>query len=286
TTWLVAVNASATDAAFEVTLAGESRALQPGPLRGVVLPARRATAFDLNSFALGERALAATVRASLGRIAVSVIGVDERGLRAGIGVRVLSRTWDLPASEADSSGALGVLSGRSETPFRVRSKGAEAQDVLTDVSVPPLRAGSFAVSASGSFSAASEGPAPFATVRRLARTGVPDEAALVGAPAGARVWAAPPVGPPEAGGGSLLIQNPAGRPARATVSLLGPSGPVAASEQAIDLGPGQTQEIDLSDQTSPVSALVQAETGTVVVARSVVWAGGFATALALPVRLV
>ena len=86
-TWIVVMNPFPGDAVFTLTVLQEDD--PPGNLsewNDFVLKGGRSTAFRLNDFAEGDRALGVRIRSSLGRIAASTLGVSKnRGVRSAVG---------------------------------------------------------------------------------------------------------------------------------------------------------------------------------------------------------
>jgi hypothetical protein len=169
---LVVVNPFAQEAVVDVGLFTEDDVIRHGNLSGVVIPPRRAEAFDLNRFALGEETLLAEVRASLGKVAVAGIGVGtERGLRATLGVSASSSTWILPASKDSDPGRVSVLgTAPRDAPFQVLAQGGEGSKVIVDEEeVAPNSVHSLKVSLPGTgVVVQGTGTVPFVAGRRLA----------------------------------------------------------------------------------------------------------------------
>lgn len=288
---LVMMNPFATDAAVDITLAGSRRIVRPGALRGLVLPSRRSMSIDLNRFALGEEALAATVRATLGRVVVGGLGLPKRGLRSAVGVPRPAGAWVLPGFGDDGTTALQVMvPGLREAPFRVRAQRVDGQTPLLDEA-----------SADGGFAEAFEleaeragliveaaGPQPFVASRRTASTAAGDGALTGGAPPVAGgAWLALPATAPGGGGARLIIQNPGGDTARGRVTLFTDTGPVEAPTLVnLTLGAGRITIVDLSTVAGlrPVAALVEVTDGTLVPAQVSISSDGYAVSVGIPLE--
>ena len=169
---LVVVNPFAQEAVVDVGLFTEDDVIRHGNLSGVVIPPRRAEAFDLNRFALGEETLLAEVRASLGKVAVSGIGIGtESGLRATLGVSASASTWILPAAKDSDPGRVSVLGTASrDAPFQVLAQGAAGSKVIVEEEeVAPNSVHSFKVPQEGTgVVVRGAGTVPFVAGRRLA----------------------------------------------------------------------------------------------------------------------
>ncbi|MGH2682828.1 MAG: DUF5719 family protein [Actinomycetota bacterium] len=285
---LVIMNPFSTAATVDVSLAAARRLVRPGALRGLVLPPRRSASIDLNRFALGEGAVAASVRATLGRVVAGAVGISTEGVRAAIGVPAPARAWVLPGIADDGMTDLQVfVPGREEAPFRVRAQRVDGQGpVLDEASV----AGGFAekfeleVDQAGLVVEAA-GAKPFVASRRTGSTDAGDGALTAGAVPSATRWLALPASRPGGAGARLLLVNPGGRTARARVTLLSDTGPVdAPSLQDVTLEPGRILVVDLSSIAGlrPVAAVVEVMDGTLVPAQESISSEGYAVSAGIP----
>lgn len=283
--WLVVLNPYSVDAIFDVALTGAEPVAQAGELRGVVLPARQAAALNLNRFALGMKTLAATVRVSLGKVAVAGFGLGESGVRSVLAAAVPARRWFLPGAADDGPSSLAVLAPEAEVPLGARIQGPDAQvdAALGDTAVPAGRADTFEVLALQSGLAVNtKGPAAFVAGRRLSLSTAGDQGATGGTTRTARHWIAPPALGPEGGQSFLIVQNVGAEAISAGVSLLTPEGRTEPPElAAIAVEPGLTLVLDLSEASGSrgVTAVVEADRGTLVVAQASVSSAGYAVAV-------
>lgn len=283
--WLVVMNPFAVDAAFDVALARPDEVVRPSGLRGIVLPARRAVALDLNRFALGERAIGVTVDASSGRVAVATVGLGkDRGLRAAIATPSLSRTWLLPGGLDDAPGTLLVLAPDRELPLTASWLGPEGPvDLIRDVSVPTGLTAAFDVGQTGgSLVVASEGRAPFVAGRRVALVTSGDLASTTGSARAGAVWVALPAGPPDGGAAFLILQNPGAAEVRVRLRALTAEGPADLTGLGQTVLPaGRSVAIDLAAPAGgrPVAIVVEALGGTLVAAQASHSEAGYAISL-------
>lgn len=285
--WLVVLNPFSVDATFDVMLTAKEPIAQPGPLHGILLPARQAVALDLNKFALGKKTLAATVEVSSGKVAVSGIGLGENGIRSTQAVPAPARTWFLPGAADDGPTALSVFAPGGDVPLGATIQGADSQaDAgLGDITLPAGLADTFEVLAIQSgLAVATKGTGVFVAGRRLSLSTAADQAATAGASRGARGWIAPPALGPEGGQSLLIIQNLGPQATSVRVSLLTQEGrtePPELAELTVDAGLARVVDITDASGGRPVTALVETDGGTVVVAQTSITTGGYAMSLGL-----
>jgi hypothetical protein len=287
--WLLVLNPHTIDATFEVLLTGKEPVAQTGELRGVLLPARQAAAIELNRFALGKKALAATVRASAGKVVVAGLGLGESGLRSVLGTANPARSWYLPGAADDGPSVVNILAPERDAPFGATVQGSESQaDAgLGDATVPAGLADSFEILAlQAGIAVATKGTGGFVAGRRLSLSTAADQGATGGAPRGTRGWIAPPALAPDGGQSFLILQNVGPQQTSARVSLLTEGGRVEPPElAALTVEPGLTRVVDLTETSGgrPVTAVVETDEGTLVVAQASITATGYA--IGMGVRL-
>jgi len=280
---VVVTNPFPQEAVVSLWLTDERVTLKPGELQGIVLPARRSIAFDLGDFSLGKETLAATVDVGLGKVAVGGVGISEEGIRGAVAVSSPATSWVLPGARDRDPSALAVLgTGRVEAPFRARVQGAEGQvEVISEASALPGKATTHGVPAQGAgIVVQADGAEPFVAGRRLVAPG--DLAGVSGVPEGATGWVALPTTSPVGGAATLIVENPGDSVADVRIRLLTETGPAEAPEIGrLTLRPGGFRAVDLEAfvGTEPVSVVVGAETGTVVVGQASRDDEGFAVAL-------
>jgi hypothetical protein len=285
---LMIMNPFATAATVDVSLAAAGRLVHPGALRGLVLPPHRSASIDLNRFALGEAALTATVRATLGRVVSGAVGLSTGGVRSAIGVRAPARAWVLPGTADDGRTDLQVMvPGRQQAPFRVRAQRADGQvPLLDEASVAGGFAEKFELEAEqAGLVVEAAGTPPFVASRRTGSERAGDGALTTGAVPRAARWMALPASRPGGSGARLVLVNPSGRSAQARVTLLSDTGPIVApSLGSITLGPGRILVVDLSSVAGlrPVAAVVEVIDGTVVPAQESISPDGYAVSVGIP----
>jgi Family of unknown function (DUF5719) len=131
---LVVVNPFAQEAVLDIAMYTDDEIIRHGNLSGVVIPPRRAEAFDLNRFALGAESLLADVRVSLGKVAVAGFGLGtESGLRGTLGVREAAPTSILPGASVAEPARVTVLGTEGQdAPFQVLAQGPEGSKVVLE----------------------------------------------------------------------------------------------------------------------------------------------------------
>jgi hypothetical protein len=285
--WLVVLNPFFVDATFDVMLTAKEPIAQPGPLHGILLPARQAVALDLNKFALGKKTLAAMVEVSSGKVAVSGVGLGENGIRSTQAAPAPARTWFLPGAADDGPTALSLFAPGGDVPLGATIQGADSQaDAgLGDVTLPAGLADTFEVLAIQSgLAVATKGTGVFVAGRRLSLSTAADQAATAGASRGAKGWIAPPALGPDGGQSLLILQNVGPQATSVRVSLLTEEGRTEPPELAgLTVDPGLTRVVDITDASGgrPVSAMVETDGGIVVVAQTSITTGGYAVSLGL-----
>ncbi|HEX6209024.1 MAG TPA: DUF5719 family protein [Actinomycetota bacterium] len=286
---VVVMNPFPQEAVVSLWLTDERETIKPGDLQGIVLPGRRSASFDIGAFSLGNQTLAVTVDVRLGKVAVGAVGLSETGIRASTGVTAPAGTWVMPGALDDEPSDLTVLgTSRAEAPFRARVQGAEGQiEVISEAVVPPGKAETHAVPAQGAgLVAVADGSEPFVAGRRLNTPG--DLASVPAIAEGAASWIALPTTTPTGGASTLFIQNAGEQVADVRIVLVTETGPAEAPEIGrIALRPGGYRAVDLSQLVGdePVSVVVRAESGTVIVGQASRDPGGYAVASGAPLDL-
>jgi hypothetical protein len=293
TSYVVVMNPFAEDAAFDVVARTENRTIAPGSLRPYVLPARSSVAFRLNDIALegpGEHTVAVRVSQRIGRVIAGGVAVSSGGLRAEAGA-VPARMTEIPASGYAGPAEL-ILSNPGETraDLTVISSSRAGQRVVSGPDGLSLAGGAVrTVELEGLTGAAvvqSDNRQPVGAVLRVAGPRG-DQATVTGAAAPGRAWLVLPALTPKGGRSFLVLQNPGRSGARVSVQALGQGGVVPAPRlSAIGIPPGKTISVALSGALGarPVTLVVRAKTGTIVVGTVSYPANGaaYAAMLALP----
>jgi Family of unknown function (DUF5719) len=304
---IVVANPFAREAVIDVLLFTENDVVRHGNLQGIRLEPERATAIELNRFALGEETLTAEVHAALGRIVVAALGVGhEEGLRSTLGVDRLATSWVLPGARFGGPTQV-VVQGPAggEVPLRVATQDADGSTVvLEEEAVSPRTSVTFEVPQDdGGVEVQGAGPEPFAAGRRLEPEGRPaseprpgggrdreeaptplqDPASTAGLPGGAEALIVPSPLPEDGGEATLALQNPGRGTASGTMVLLGEDGPVGEPVRfSLEAGHAVSDRID--EGGKPVSVVLRLTSGEIVAAQVAEAEGGFAVATGIPVE--
>ena len=310
---LLVQNPFAAEAVIDVTLIAAERQLRPGRLQGLVLNPGESRAISLHNFALGLDALGVTVEVPLGRVAVAGVTVSRGGVRASLGVPAFG-----PARFLPGLGTVGDVviraPGGTEVPFHAELHGAEGGSRLIDLeAIPAGQVEAFpAPGADGGLVARVDGDRSMAAGRRMSlpppeppaqeerqrggkgRKGggrsereeeeppppaPSDVASTAGVSEPSGRWIALPAVGPEGGESTLLIQNPAAEEVEATITFLGPDGPVG-EPLVVSVLPSSTLRVPLPEGPPP-AAVVDAGDGRLVVAQAATSAQAFAVAVGL-----
>jgi uncharacterized protein DUF5719 len=291
---VVVMNPFAIDAAFDLIIRTEQRIIRPGPLSPYVLPAGRSVSIRLNQYALaapGENTVTAEVEVKGGRAIAGSLATTPTGVRAEAGIALPGDRAILPAS-----GYLGASQVAAMDPGRRRADLAPlAQSDTTQqpivgpegISLPPGGVRTFPDGGlpNAGVDIQSTNRVPVAVARRLeGQKG--DQATITAAGRAYRSWLLLPTMPPSGGTATIVIQNPGRKDASGTILLIGSKGPVGAGDVATFHVPGRrTITVSLSSAgRGPLSAVVAAKGGTVVVAGASYSLGGsgYAATLAVP----
>jgi hypothetical protein len=294
----VVSNPFASDAAVEVLMRTEGRAVNPGSLSPLVVPARSSVGIRLNDFVLQgprERTVTVQIAPSLGRVVVGGFGVTADGLRGEAGLPAAQDRWSFPAGPADSWVLPALNPGLRAASMTVISQTARKQEIVPELSEVALAAEAvhtFVLPDLGSAGLVVESlnDVPVAAVARLEGPGG-DLATMNGAGRAYRRWLVMPSLSPAAGGGStsmVVLENPGLAPARAVIRLIGRRGVVAGPDpSALTIPSGRTVLVKLPSgpQGAPLSAVVEATDGTIV-AGSASYSddgAGYSVTLGLPI---
>ncbi len=290
---IVVMNPFAVDAAFDVVVRTEQRVIRPGVLSPYVLPAGRSAAIDLNQFALagpGEDTVTAEVRVRVGRAVAGSVATTANGIRAEAGIPFLQERAIMPGSGYLGAGQVAAMNPRGRrSDLAVVAQGASTQELVggpEGLSIPPAAVQTFpdgGVTDSGLVVQATNHQ-PVAVARRLAGP-KGDQATITPVSRAYRRWLLLPTMPPDDGEARIVIENPGKKEVHGTILLIGPDGSVAAGDAgSFSVGAGRTVTIVLDKVDGPVSAVVSAGGGTVVVggASYSLDGSGYAATLGLP----
>jgi hypothetical protein len=221
-------------------------------------------------------------------VVAGAIGISTEGVRSAIGLRAPAGAWVLPGTADDGLTDLQVMvPGAVEAPIRVRAQREDGQaPVVDEASVAGRFAERFELEAErSSFVVEAAGRQPFVASRRTGSEDAGDGSLTTGARPDAARWLALPASRPGGGGARLILVNPGGRPARARVTLLSDTGPVAAPSLGnVTLGPGRILVVDLTSVGGlrPLAAVVEVNDGTLVPAQESISPDGYAISVGIP----
>ncbi len=165
---LVVHNPFAAQAVVDVILTAGDQQIRPGRLQGQVLGPLDAKAFELNHFALGERALAGTVIAVQGRVAVATVIVSTGGIRSALAVAEPATRWILPGVGEKTDIVVRALP-ENDAPVSAEIHGQDGPIPALDLeAVSAGTAEAFGLpAANGGLLVRSDGPRPMVAGRRM-----------------------------------------------------------------------------------------------------------------------
>jgi hypothetical protein len=285
------------DATVGVVLRTDQRAaVRPGPLSPYVVPAGTSTEVRLNQFLLqapGEKVVSAELEVQLGRVVAGAVTISGDGVATEVGEPREATRWSVPGAAFAGGSTLSLLNAKGRrSDISVIAQSASQQRVLSGVDGLSLSRGeatAFAIAdetAAGLF-VESMNKQPIAAGRRLFGTNA-EPALVAGSPSPSARWLLLPTLPPRGGQATMVLQNPTREPVSVEIRLLGSSGSLFAANRTLTVPAGRAVTVDLAQMagTVPVSALVTATTGTVVVGGASYGPGGagYAATLAVPVN--
>lgn len=168
TAYLVVHNPFSAQAVVDVIITAGERQIRPGRLQGVVLGPLAARAFELNNFALGEAALAATIVAAQGRVAVASVVVSSGGMRSSLAVPAAATRWLLPGAGTKTDLLVRALPSQ-DSPVSAELQGEAGGVPAIDLeAVSAATAEAFGVlEAEGGLLVEADGPRPMLAGRRM-----------------------------------------------------------------------------------------------------------------------
>ncbi len=229
--YIVVMNPFAEDAVFDVVLLTPKRApIRSSELSEVVLRPGKSLAFRVNAFAEGEPAVGAEVDVTLGRVAVSSLGVSrDAGIRSVIGGTDVASQAFLPAGAGSGQSTLVLMvPGEDQISFGATLLSADPPAPaggLTEATQNPTSARPYPVTASGASSVdvVSQGSIPFVATERAIGVGN-DYAATGGATQAGSDWLVLPAIAGEPSHSGLVIVNPGNTAVTVTLHALAPEG--------------------------------------------------------------
>jgi hypothetical protein len=271
--YVVVMNPFAQDAVFDVVLLTPRRAaIRSSELSDVVLHAGKSVAFRVNAFAEGEPAVGAEVDVSLGRVAISSLGVSrESGIRSVIGQTDVAPQAFLPAGAGSGQSTLVLMvPGDRQVSFGATLLSADPPTPaggLTEAAQNPTSARPYPVTTSGasSIDVVSQESVPFVAIQRAIGVGNDDAATGGGAKPGSG-WLVLPAVAGEPSRPGLVIVNPGNATVTVTLHTLAPEGftPPPDITLVVPAGSVRTAPPDFLVENTRSAIEVRAEGGDVI----------------------
>jgi Family of unknown function (DUF5719) len=248
--YLVVMNPFAVDAVFDVVLYTPKRApIRNSDLTDHVLRPGKSLAFRLNAFAEGEAAVGAEVDVSLGRVAVSSMGVTrDGGIRSVIGTTVTGPIAWLPiGGGAGQSTVDVVVPGERQLDFGATLLSSEVPvpaGGLTEASQNPTSARAYPVTFSGpsSVHVVARGGGAFAATLRSVGVGN-DGGATGGAPEPSAAWVVLPAIAGEPSRPRIVLVNPGNTSVTVTFHALASQDDPAPPDATLTIEPGSVDQV-------------------------------------------
>jgi uncharacterized protein DUF5719 len=248
--YLVLMNPFAVDAVFDVVLLTPKRApIRNSALTDHVLHPGKSVAFRLNAFAEGDTAVGAEVDVSLGRVAVSSMGITrDGGIRSVIGsIRTGPQAY-LPLGGGAGQSTMGLMVlGEAQMDFgaTLLSSGAPVPaGGLTAASQNPAAARSYPVTFSGpsSVDVVAQGDGSFAASLRSVGVGN-DDGATGGASAPAPDWVVLPAVAGEPARPRIVLVNPGNTSTTVTLHALVADGDASTPDTTVTIPAGTVGQV-------------------------------------------
>jgi hypothetical protein len=243
--YLIVMNPFAVDAVFNVVLLTPKRApIRNAKLTDRVLQPGRSVAFRLNAYAEGDPAVGAEVDVSLGRVAVSSLGISrDGGIRSVIGSTGATLQVDLPAGAGAGQSTLAVMvPGDAPLRFGATLISGEAPvpaGGLTESDQNPTSADAYPITISGASSTdvLAQGSTVFAATQRSIGVGN-DDAATGGAASAASDWVVLPAIAGEPARPGLVLVDPGNASVTVTLHALVAQGQAAPPDVTLTIAAG------------------------------------------------
>lgn len=271
--FLVVANPFAADAVFDVTLFSPDRPpLRDPDWTDLVLEGRRSVALPVSKKVLGEPAVAATIEAKVGRIAVATLGVTEGGgVRGTLGTIAPGTTSSVPAGGGTGQSTLVTfVPGEGSLRYgvtRVSEEGPEAVGNLVDAQQPGASTATAPVVTTGptTIVVAARGDGSLVAAQRATGPSA-DDAATGGLPPAAPAWVVLPTVWDQPSFPGLIVTNPGSESVTVTLRLLSPEGGAARSV-SFDVEPATSAAAPKAFlAASPRAAVLVTATGPVLAA--------------------
>jgi len=248
--YLVVMNPFAVDAVFDVVLYTPKRApIRNSGLTDHVLRPGKSVAFRLNAFAEGEAAVGAEVDVSLGRVAVSSLGITrDGGIRSVIGTTSTGSLRLLPVGGGAGQSTVDiVVPGEDQLAFGATLLSGEAPvpaGGLTEASQNPTSARPYPVTYSGpsSINVVAQGAGSFASSLRSVGVGN-DDGATGGAPEPAADWVVLPAIAGEPARPRIVLVNPGNTAVTVTIHALAVEGDTPQADVTLTIEPGSVDQV-------------------------------------------
>ena len=303
---IVAFNPFPEDAVVDVQFVSDEGTVSPEDLTGVAVAGRGMLAIDVARFVPRRESVAATLRARSGRLVAARVqtfdgSAGPRGMSVGIGAAAPGTLWHFPEGVLPADGAERLFlfnPGSADAEVEVAFVLDAGQAEPLAVNVP---AHSLLVVRTSDESRVPRAVGHAVTVRAKGRSGVVAERIItaasgtrtgvslaLGARLTARRWAAAVGRADDAVDEWVVVYNPAGSPARASVAVLVDGQELRPPGlQDLEVLPHTRRALRLSDHVGLAAApLVVSATEPVVVERDLYrrQGAGMAMAVAVPLR--
>jgi hypothetical protein len=271
--YLIVMNPFAVDAVFDVVLLTTKRApIRNSKLTNRLLRPGRSAAFRLNAFAEGDAAVGAEVDVTLGRVAVSSLGISrDGGIRSVIGGTRTASQFFLPVGAGAGQSTLNLMAPEHEQiAFDATLLSGDAPlpaGGLTEASLNPTSARAFPVTTSGpsAISVVAQSRAAFAASLRAVGVGN-DDAATGGTPSPSSAWVVLPAIAGEPAKPGLVLVNPGNASITVTLHALMPEGETPPPDVTVTVPAGSVGRAPVAflDQTHDAAIEVRSAGGDVV----------------------
>jgi hypothetical protein len=248
--YLVVMNPFAVDAVFDIVLLTPKRApIRNSALTDYVLRPGKSVAFRLNAFAEGDPALGAEVDVSLGRVAVSSMGISrDGGIRDVIGTIHTGPQAYLPVGGGAGQSTMDLMvPGEDQVDFgaTLLSGGVPVPaGGLTEASQDPASARPYPVTYTGpsSIGVVAQGDGSFAATLRSVGVGN-DDGATGGAPASASDWVVLPAIAGEPARPRIMLVNQGNTSVTVTVHALVAEGDAPTADATVTIPAGSVGQV-------------------------------------------
>jgi hypothetical protein len=271
--YLVVMNPFAVDAVFDIVLLTPKRApIRNSKLTDRLLRPGKSVAIRLNAFAEGDPAVGAEVDVTLGRVAVSSLGISrDGGIRSVIGAeRTTSRSF-LPVGAGAGQSTLDLMApGDDQIAFSATLLSGDAPlpaGGLTEATLSPTSAKAYPVTTSGpsSISVVAQSSAAFVATLRAVGVGN-DGAATGGTPSPSARWVVLPAIAGEPSKPGLVLVNAGNASVTVTLHALMPEGEASPPDVTVTIPAGSVGRAppEFLDRTHTAAIEVRSAGGDVV----------------------